>query len=490
VIRIADIQSGSIADELELEIGTRVVRINGEVVRDGIDLTYLLADPELELETVTPSGETVVYEVERGTGQSMGIVPAPDKIRECANECVFCFIDGNPEHVRDSLWLRDDDFRLSFTYGSYVTLTNLGPKGIQRLIDQRISPLYVSVHATDPEVRIRLLKNERAGLIMDHLRLFAKHGLEVHTQVVLCPEWNDGPHLDRTIEDLWSVGEAIRSLSVVPVGLTKYNLDRPVRLLRPDEAARAIEQLEPARERAVREIGTPWAYAADEMFLAADRPIPDSHYFGDGALLENGVGAVRHFLDALDAGIDDLPRLAGRRLRVVTGGSMAPFFRERAAEVRRATGATVEVVEVENRLFGRTVTTAGLLAGEDIFGTLVGERPAADGMRTTPSGEADVVLLPAEALNADDLFIDSLPLADLRARLGPAEVVTGYELGEALDEVGANRATAGSGSGTSSPAAPASGSGRGSPGKASNPSRAGAAGARMAIELPTVAEAR
>ncbi|MDH3272569.1 MAG: hypothetical protein OEN56_14625, partial [Gemmatimonadota bacterium] len=152
MVRIAEIEAGSIADELNLEIGSRVVRINGERVRDGIDLTFLLSATDVELETVSPGGETVIYEIEREPGDPIGIVPAPDTIRECANKCVFCFIDGNPKEARETLWLRDDDFRLSFTYGSYVTLTNLGPKGLQRLVDQRISPLYVSVHATEPEV--------------------------------------------------------------------------------------------------------------------------------------------------------------------------------------------------------------------------------------------------------------------------------------------------------------------------------------------------
>ena len=194
MVRIAEIEDGSIADELNLEIGTRIVRINGEPVRDGIDLTFLLADTELDLETVSPDGEVVLYEIEREPGTPMGIVPAPDTIRECANKCVFCFIDGNPKDARPTLWLRDDDFRLSFTYGSYVTLTNLGPKGLQRLIDQRISPLYVSVHATEPEVRERLLVNKRAGLILSQLWDLISGGLEVHTQVVLCPVALGPPH--------------------------------------------------------------------------------------------------------------------------------------------------------------------------------------------------------------------------------------------------------------------------------------------------------
>ena len=231
LVRIAEIESGSIAEDLHLEIGTRIIRINGQRVRDGIDLTFLLADTTLELETVGPEGEPALYDIVREPGESVGIIPAPDTIRECGNKCVFCFIDGNPKDVRETLWLRDDDFRLSFTYGSYVTLTNLGPKGIERLVEQRISPLYVSVHATEPEVRIRLLVNDRAGLIMDQLRYLTENGLSVHSQVVLCPEWNDGAHLDRTMDDLYGLGEGVLSLSIVPVGLTKYNLERPVRPL-------------------------------------------------------------------------------------------------------------------------------------------------------------------------------------------------------------------------------------------------------------------
>jgi putative radical SAM enzyme (TIGR03279 family) len=422
VIRIAEIEAGSIAEELNLEIGTRVVRINGEHVRDGIDLTFLLADTEIELETVSPAGETVIYEVEREPGNAIGIIPAPDQIRECANKCVFCFIDGNPEGARQTLWLRDDDFRLSFTYGSYVTLTNLGPKGLQRLIDQGISPLYVSVHATEAEVRERLLVNKRAGLIMDQLRDLIEGGLEVHTQVVLCPGWNDGEHLDRTIADLWGLGPSVRSLSVVPVGLTRYNLNRPVRLLRASEAVAAIGQVDEAR-RLGEGRGFGWCYAADEMYLIAGLPLPEASYYDDGALYENGVGAIRRFVDGFERGLSEVPRFEGRRIRLVTGGSMAPFLGERASALAAATAASVEVVHAENRYFGDTVTIAGLLGGRDII----------DALQNTQSG--DLVVLPAEALNADDIFIDDVPMNELQKALAPALVCTGHEVTEALRSV-------------------------------------------------------
>ena len=420
MVRIAEIEAGSIADELSLEIGTRIVRINGEPVRDGIDLTFLLADTELELETVSPDGEVVLYEIEREPGTPIGIVPAPDTIRECANKCVFCFIDGNPKDARPTLWLRDDDFRLSFTYGSYVTLTNLGPKGLQRLVDQRISPLYVSVHATEPEVRERLLVNKRAGLIMSQLRELIGGGLEVHTQIVLCPEWNDGPHLERTIKDLWSLGPSVRSLSVVPVGLTRYNINRPVRPLMPSEAGAAIDRVDHARERGFAERDLGWCYAADEMYLIAGRSVPDAAYYDDGALYENGVGAIRRFVDGFDAGLATVARFEGRRVRLVTGLSMSPFLGERSGRLAAATAADVEVVEVRNQYFGESVTIAGLLGGRDILKAL------------GDSQDGDVIVLPAEALNADEVFIDDLAKSELVAVLAPAEIRTGYEITEAL----------------------------------------------------------
>jgi putative radical SAM enzyme (TIGR03279 family) len=287
-------------------------------------------------------------------------------------------------------------------------------------VDQKISPLYVSVHATEPEVRERLLVNQRAGLIMDQLRELIDGGLEVHTQVVLCPEWNDGAHLDRTIEDLWGLGSAIRSLSVVPVGLTQYNLNRPVRLLTRDEAGAAIDRVDRAREVAGRERDVHWCYAADEMYLIAGREIPTAEYYDDGALYENGVGAVRRFVDGFDAGLASVLPMPGQRIRLVTGGSMAPFIRAQAPRLADASGADVEVVQVENSYFGSTVTIAGLLGGGDILEALGAGR------------EGDVVVLPAEALNADDVFIDDVPLDELKTRLAPASIRVGYEITEAL----------------------------------------------------------
>jgi len=424
LVRIAEIAPDSIASDLQLEIGSRVVRINGERVRDAIDYRFLEVDGTLELEIATPGcGESVIYEIEKEPGEGLGIVPAADVVRQCANKCVFCFIDGNPEGSRQSLFLKDDDFRLSFTYGSYVTLTNLGPAGFQRLIDQRLSPLYVSVHATEPAVRERLLGVPRGGEIVEQLRELTAAGIEVHTQIVLCPEWNDGAHLQRTIDELWSIGPNVLSLSVVPVGLTQYNLNRPVRLLTPAEAAQAIAQVDDARRRSMAERGTGWAYVGDEMFFIAQQAVPDARYYDDWPLTENGVGSVRRLLDDFDAGLPDLPRMDGQRIAIVTGTRMADVFAPLADRIAAHTGAHVQVVAAQNRLFGATVNTAGLLAGADMLRDV------------REAGEFDVVFVPGESLNDDELFIDSMPLTELQAALAPARVVPAFEITSALDSL-------------------------------------------------------
>jgi putative radical SAM enzyme (TIGR03279 family) len=421
MVRIAEIVPNSIASDLQLEIGSRIVRINGEVVRDAIDYRFLEVEGELELEVARPGcGGSTIYEIEKDAGEALGIVTGADPVRQCANKCVFCFIDGNPADARKSLHLKDDDFRLSFTYGSYVTLTNLGPNGFNRLIEQRLSPLYVSVHATEPAVRMRLLGVERGGEIVDQLRALTEAGIEVHTQIVLCPGWNDGEHLDRTIRDLWELGPGVLSLSVVPVGLTQYNVDRPVRLLTAAEAANALRRIDGVRQRSLAERGTGWAYAADEMYFIAGLEMPGASYYDDWPLTENGVGAVRSLLDSFEAGLDAVPRMAGRRLAIVTGERMGPVFGMLAPRLAAATAATVDVLPVRNRMFGDTVTTAGLLPGRDMLDALMA------------AGPFDVVLLPAESLNDDDLFIDNLSLAEFTREAAPAVVLPAHELTSAL----------------------------------------------------------
>lgn len=420
MIRVAAVVQGSIADDLDVEVGSRIVRINGETVRDGIDFRFREVDERLDLEVASAADEVTIFEIEKPAGESIGIVPAPDPVRQCANRCPFCFIDGNPTGARTSLYVKDDDFRLSFTYGSYVTLTNLGERGFERLIEQRLSPLYVSVHATEPEVRMAALGARRGGEILSDLRRLIDGGLEIHTQVVLCPGLNDAGHLDRTMGELYSLGPGILTLSIVPVGLTRFNVNRPIRLLANDEALGALRQIDRVRERARRERKQGWVYAADEMFYIAGQPMPEADYYDDWPLTENGVGAVRWFTDSFARNLPRVSGVAGRRIVIVTGQRMAPVIEALARRLAASAECDAEVVGVSNTYFGETVTTAGLLAGMDIMDALESRAPA------------DLVLLPAESLNDDRRFIDDIAFDDVARALSPSRVLAAHEIASAL----------------------------------------------------------
>jgi putative radical SAM enzyme (TIGR03279 family) len=412
VIRVARAFERSIGAELGLEPGSQLLSINGRELRDALDLRFYEADPVLELLARLPDGQEVLFEIEKDPDESLGLVPEPDKVRRCTNACPFCFVKGNPKlgKLRAGLYVKDDDYRLSFLFGHYVTLTNLRDEDWDRIFEQRLSPLYVSVHATDPEARLRMLRNPRSAEIGAHLDRLAAGGIRVHAQVVLCPELNDGAVLGRTIDDLYARGPSILSLSIVPVGLTSFNQDRGVRPLTAEECRDALSRISASRSRARSERDTAWCYAADELFLQAGEPLPGAEYFDDLDLVANGVGAVSDLRDRVRADLPALPRLDGHRIVLVTGPSMGPHLRAAAEEIGSATGARIETVVVENGLYGPLVTTAGLLGGEDHLRAL---RPLAD---------RDLALISRFALNDDDLFLDDISLADLRAALPDLEI--------------------------------------------------------------------
>lgn len=412
MIRVASVRRDSIGDELGIQPGTRLLQINGNDLRDTLDLAFYESDESVRLLAETADGERVLYEIEKEVDRSIGLVPEPDKVRRCTNACPFCFVKGNPkiEKLRAGLYVKDDDYRLSFMFGHYVTLTNLRDDDWARIFEQRLSPLYVSVHATDPAVRMAMLRNPRSAEIADHLDRLAEGGIRIHAQVVLCPELNDGEVLERTTTDLYARGDSVLSLSIVPVGLTDYNHDRGVRPLTQAECIRTLELVERARQRARRERDTAWAYAADELFLQAGLEVPGAEYFDDLELVANGVGAVSDIRDRARADLAGLPQLPGTRIVMVTGTSMAPHLTEIGREVAGATGAEVETVRTENHLFGPLVTTAGLLGGEDHLRAL------------QPYADFDIGLISRTAINDDDLFLDDMSLAELRAALPGLEI--------------------------------------------------------------------
>lgn len=412
MIRVGSVRAGSIGDELGIGPGTLLLQINGRELRDALDLRFYESDEAIELLTRGPGGEDILFDILKEPDESLGLVPEPDKVRRCTNACPFCFVKGNPkiEKLRAGLYIKDDDYRLSFMFGHYVTLTNLRDEDWARIFEQRLSPLYVSVHATDPDVRLAMLKNPRSAEIGHHLDRLAAGGIRVHAQVVLCPGLNDGTILQRTIDDLYERGNAILSLSIVPVGLTSYNQDRGVRPLTVEECRQTIEMVERARARATAERETSWAFAADELFLLAGRDVPGFEYFDDLELVANGVGAVSDLRDRIESDLDTLPDLAGRRIVLVTGTSMAPHLRNLGERIAARTGATVETVRAENRLFGPLVTTAGLLGGADHLEAL------------GPYADFDLGLISRTAINDDDLFLDDWSLVELRAALPDLEI--------------------------------------------------------------------
>jgi putative radical SAM enzyme (TIGR03279 family) len=419
MVRVARVRRNSIGADLEIPPGTALLSINGRDLRDSLDLRFYEADAEIALETRLPDGQAVVYEIEKHPDEALGLVPEPDKVRRCTNACPFCFVKGNPKvsKLRQPLYVKDDDYRLSFLFGHYVTLTNLRDEDWDRIFEQRLGPLYVSVHATDPEARLRMLVNPRAAHINDHLDRLASGSIQVHAQVVLCPEVNDGPILERTIADLYARGDDVLSLSIVPVGLTEFNSDRGIRPLTPEECRDALDRVDHTRKRALRDRGRGWCYAADEMFLQAERELPESSYFDDHELVANGVGAVSSLAEAIRSDLDSLPDLAGQRIVLLTGRSMRPHLTKLAEEIQQRTGARIDTEGVYNTLYGPLVTTAGLLSGADHARALEGY------------ADHDIALFSRNALNEDDFFLDDLSLQELRQgfptmRLWPSEHVT------------------------------------------------------------------
>lgn len=425
MIRVAHVRPDSIATELDIRPGTLLLRLNDHELRDGLDLTFYAAEERVELEVETPEGERVVYDIAKEPDERLGLVPEPDKVRRCTNACPFCFVKGNPKGrtLRPALYVKDDDYRLSFLFGHYVTLTNLREPDWERIVEQRLSPLFVSVHATDPEARLRMLKNPRSASIGEHLDRLWGGGVAVHAQVVLCPGVNDGAVLERTISDLYARGDAILSLAIVPVGLTAHNDDRGVRPLTASECLETLGRIDAIRETARSERGFGWCYAADELFLQTGLEPPGREYFDDLELESNGVGAISFLRDSVREGLDGLPRLGDMRIVLITGTSMGPSLTRLGDQIAEACGAEITTRAVPNTLYGPMVTTAGLLPGADHLTAL---RSHAD---------YDLALLSRNALNEDDLFLDDLPLDELRAAIPKLEIWPSHNIIDALNRV-------------------------------------------------------
>jgi putative radical SAM enzyme (TIGR03279 family) len=403
MVRVSRVHPDSIAAELGIEPGTELQSVNGRELADFLDWEFLTADDDLVIEARLPNGEDVVYDVERPEGETMGVDLEPPTIRRCANRCEFCFIEGLPKGMRKPLYIRDDDYRLSFAYGNFATLSNLKDRDFERILEYRLSPLYVSVHATPWEARKVLLNNPRVPDILAQLRRLAQGGVQFHAQMVIVPGLNDGEVLEQSLRDLWAFGDSVISVAMVPVGLTQFSHLYTGRSMDQPAALALLEASERWAERAMQERGHAWVYGSDELYLLARRELPAIEYYGDLPQIENGVGSVSALRARVRARAGELPWIGALRIGVVTGTSMAPLLPELLGQISAATGAELVLIPTENSLFGPTTTTAGLLVAADIRRALANRH------------ELDLALIPAETINDAGVFLDDERFEDVRA---------------------------------------------------------------------------
>lgn len=409
--RIERVAPDSLAARAGVLPGETLVSIDGTPVLDFVDYQFLTARPRLTLLVEAADGARREVPLRKRTEEALGLTLESSLMscpKTCANHCMFCFIEQMPPGMRESLYVRDDDWRLSLMAGNFVTLTNLPSREMDRLIERRPSPLYVSVHTTNGELRKKMLRHQHADRIMEQLRRFADNHISFHCQVVLCPGVNDGPELNRTLRDLASLAPRALTVALVPVGLTRYR-ERltPLRPYTREEAERVIEQAEAFQREMLPRFGTRFVFPSDEFYQLAAHPLPDAESYEDFPQFENGVGLLARlrdeFLSAarLDADGPAVPR----RVLMATGTSVAPFMSELIA-TRPMPGVQVEVRPIVNRFFGESVTVSGLITGQDLVAQLRG-------------AQADEILITESMLReGEDVFLDDMTLAQAQEALG------------------------------------------------------------------------
>jgi len=422
---VVAVEPGSIGEDLGFEPGDQLLSINGIRPRDLIDYRYLCVEEELHLEVRDAAGELHQVDLEKDADDGLGLEFSEalfDGLRQCNNACPFCFIDQQPPGRRSSLYLKDDDYRLSFLYGSYLTLTNLTDSDWLRIEQQRLSPLFVSVHATEPELRSHLLKNPRAGLLMQQVRWFAERDLQIHAQVVVCPGLNDGDALERTLNDLaaFAGGEwpAVLSAAVVPVGLTRFRPeDDGLVPVTPTDARAVIARVEPLQRRYQAQLGSRFAWLSDEWYLMAGLPLPPRDSYEDLPQQENGVGSIRAFLEELDAASDGLPESIPTPLRSswVVGRLVDEALAPVTARLNAVTGVSLKLHGLPSPYWGQDQVVTGLLTGQDLLQGLDG------------CDLGDQLLLPAVMLRqGEPVFLDDMTLTELEQRVSvPIRIVHG-----------------------------------------------------------------
>jgi putative radical SAM enzyme (TIGR03279 family) len=407
MIKVAAIEADSDAERAGIIPGDKILKINEEEVRDRLDFEFHRSGEFLEFEIMR--GETVMHvNVEREPGTVLGIEPEIMKIHLCKNNCVFCFVYQTPKGMRRSLYVKDEDYRYSFLDGHFTTLSNMKESDWQRVLEQKLSPIYISVHCTEPVMRAKLLKNEKLEPVLDRLNWLREHGIDFHTQMVVIPDWNDRDYLERSLKELRPLFPNLLSISVVPIGLTAHRQNLPdLRLFTREDALDCLERVERHGREALAETGEMFIYPSDEIYVLAGVDVPPAEFYGDFSQYENGVGTLRTLMDDFARELPFLPKApANWEITVLTAALAENTQRTLLETLQREKNLQYELIACENLTFGATVTVTGLLCGKDFAAAL--EKSQGKG----------TVLIPPNSLNKDNLFLDDMSPMDLEKRFG------------------------------------------------------------------------
>ena len=428
-MKIIEIEPNSLAEEIGLAVGDKILKINEQIPRDLIELSFQMAEEDIEILVEHADGEKEIIAFEKDIDEELGakFESAVDKVRRCKNHCVFCFVDMIAPNMRKTLSVKDDDYRLSFLYGNFITLTNLTAEDFKRIKNFHLSPLYVSVQAMNPKVRAKMLRNPQAAEIQTQLDNLEKCGVEYHTQVVLCPNLNDGDELNFTVEEILKRRPHAQSLAIVPVGITKHRRDKfPLTQFDKIGAEKVIAQVEKFQKKIRAECGKTFVYLGDEFYFLAGKKIPPADFYDDFPQIENGIGMTRNFIDEFNFEAENSLCITNCALRidVVAGTSFAKVLKNLVAEKN----PNVRILPVENNFFGKMVNVSGLLTGGDIINAL-----------KKNSRDRDAILIPATALRSgENIFLDDVTLDELQKNFSaPVKVISsGGEFFQAINNFG------------------------------------------------------
>lgn len=407
---ISSVHAGSLGQELELVPGDKILEVNGQKLSDIIDLSFAMADEEIEMLVEHADGEQEVICFEKEIDEELGVEfesAVFNRIRQCANNCYFCFVDQVAPHMRSSLYIKDDDYRLSFLYGNFVTMTNMGPRDLERIKRLHLSPLYISVHTTNPQLRAEMLRQKRAAQIMEQLQALGEAGIDYHTQIVLCPGLNDGQELERTMQDIAALRPSALSLAIVPVGLTRFRQDcYPLTTFDAEGACRVVQQVEKWQKKLRAQTGRTFIYLSDEFYLTAGLPVPPAEEYDGFPQLDNGIGLTRNFIEQWNSVQNTRSAYdAPLNIDIACGKSFSPVLKQLIDELD-IENLNARVLPMENDFFGHRVTVSGLLTGQDMIKNL----KAAGKDR-----ERHGIIIPSCTLRTgEDIFLDDYSFDDLK----------------------------------------------------------------------------